>query len=134
MDIALTKVKKFKLTPKLKRKLDRLFSQYILKKYNRTCCRCGSVGIKVDTAHIIPRTVTHMRWMENNALCLCVKCHKWGKDAFHQNPLSFTMWFDSTYGRERIDQLLQMSIKVSVMSNVEVLSLIDKLKDPTNQC
>lgn len=79
-----------------KRSLDRLFSLWILHKQSRTCQRCGKQG-KTDTAHIIPKEVTLLRWSEENAIALCPSCHKWGKHSFHQNPLSFVGWYNTKF-------------------------------------
>lgn len=101
---------KFKAA-KAKRKLDRLFSSYILNKYKRICQRCGVSGSKCDTCHLIPRQVTSLRWNEENAICMCCVCHKWSAiNAFHQNPLSFAAWYHGNYGVEKANNLLSASI------------------------
>ncbi len=123
------RTKKFKLNAKTKRRLDRLFSQYILGKSNRICARCGAIGVKCDTAHIICRSVIGLRWCPENALCLCsAKCHKYGIDSFHQNPLAFYRWFSRTYGEERITQLLNASQIKVVVTEQDVQEIEKMLK------
>lgn len=96
---------------KAKRKLDRLFSQYILTRDNRTCKRCRWDGGKVDTSHIIPRSILATRWLPENAITLCVSCHKYGKESWHQNPLSSIRWLDSVRGIDNNNILLTESTK-----------------------
>ena len=119
-------MKKFKLTPRIKHRLDRLFSKYILGRANRICERCGAIGVKCDTAHIIPRPVIGLRWCPENALCLCVKCHKYGVDSFHQNPLAFYRWFSGAFGEEHITKLLKAS-EVEVTFSAEDVEEIEEM-------
>ena len=121
------KKQKFKLTPKLKRKLDKLFSLFIHNR-DKVCQICGKEG-KLDTAHIIPRNCLTLRWHPKNAVLLCPFHHKWSIQSFHQNPLYFANWFITKYGQEHADILL----KLSVVKNVEwreedIQRLIDNLK------
>ena len=92
---------------KQKRKLDRLFSKYILNRDNRTCQWCGmsEIGKKYDTAHIIPREIMATRYNENNAVCLCFKCHiNW-----HNSPLHAAEFIEKKYGKEFVVYLLEIS-------------------------
>jgi hypothetical protein len=99
------KVKKFN-PAKAKRRLDRLFSQYILGRDQRKCCRCGASGGKCDTSHVIPREVLSLRWDPRNAFALCFKCHKL---VWHKNPLEGVRWLREYLGDHECDELLELS-------------------------
>lgn len=79
-----------------KRSLDRLFSLWILHKFNRTCSRCGKQG-KCDSCHLIPRQILSLRYSESNVICMCKSCHKFSSTSLHQSPLSFVRWYDSKF-------------------------------------
>ena len=91
---------------KAKRTLDRLFSQLVLTKANRTCARCGKIG-KTDTAHIIPREILLTRWNPENAIALCPRDHKFGNNSCHKNPLAFVKWYQAHYSNS--EELLKLS-------------------------
>jgi DNA polymerase III alpha subunit len=55
-----------------KAKADRLFSQLI--RSRGRCESCGSTSY-LQTAHVVSRRFSATRCDENNALCLCAKCH-----------------------------------------------------------
>lgn len=91
------------MTAKEKRKLDRQFSKNILSRDNRTCQWCGKASGKMDTAHIIPRSVIVTRWLEGNAICLCFRCHQ---IEWHNNPLKAVRWLENNFGVEYCNNLL----------------------------
>jgi len=122
------RVKKFKLTPALKRKLDRLFSAYIHARDNNTCQMCGKTDCKLDTAHIIPRQCLNLRWNELNAILLCPYEHKWAAHSFHQNPLVFSQWYSKKYGETQIYHLLQLSDIPFDSSEANINKIIESLK------
>ena len=93
---------------KAKRSLDRILSAYILNKYNRTCMRCGKQGY-CDTAHILPKEYLSLRWYEYNLICLCKRCHKFGNESFHKNPISTYEWLKSKFGIEYLNKLSELS-------------------------
>ena len=102
------KVKKFKFDVRLKRKLDKLASLHIHKLYNNTCVKCGRNG-KTDCAHLIPKEFSNLRWIPDNLLLLCSRCHRLGRDAFHQSPFHFCQWYISKYGIFKPHELLKLS-------------------------
>jgi hypothetical protein len=118
-------IKKFKLTPKLKRKLDRLFSKFIHDR-DKVCQICGKTG-KLDTAHIIPRSCLLLRWHPDNAILLDPVCHKWGKDSFHQNPLYFSKWYVNKYGQDMVDKLLELSTMKADFTEEKINLIIKNL-------
>lgn len=98
---------------KQKRKLDREFSKFILNRDNRTCQRCGKTainGCKIDVCHIIPREYIELRWEPRNAIACCVLCHKWGKAAWHKNPLMSVRWLETFKSKEELEWLIHQII------------------------
>ena len=93
---------KFNLA-KTKRKLDRLFSGYVLARDKRICQWCGKTDGKMDCAHIIPRNILSLRWTPENAVTLCFRCHQ---IEWHTNPLAAVRWLESRYGSELVNKLL----------------------------
>lgn len=79
---------------KIKAKLDKLFTQTVMFRDQRTCQWCGKTQAQMQTSHIIGRTNLHLRWNLNNAMCLCAYCHlrKW-----HAKPLESSKWFQDKY-------------------------------------
>lgn len=108
---------------KAKRKLDRIFSGYILNRDKRICQRCGRNGIKIDTSHILPREILSTRWMPENAIGLCVKCHKYGSNSWHKSPIEGYRWLESKFGKLYIDNLLLEAGK-SFKFNEEIFNKI----------
>jgi hypothetical protein len=75
----------------LKRQADKLFSTKV--RSRGRCEWCKAVNDTLQCAHIYSRNNLHLRYDEQNALCLCSKCHfKW-----HQRPLEGAEWFSETY-------------------------------------
>jgi 5-methylcytosine-specific restriction endonuclease McrA len=93
-----------KLSPKEKRKRDRIFSQHILGRDKRICRFCGRSEGKHDTAHLIPRNFLPLRWNDLNAIALCYKCHM----QWHNNPLWAVKQLEKIYGKEACDLLLEL--------------------------
>lgn len=82
-------------------RLDREFSAEI--RSMGFCERCGrSSGVQLQCAHIFSRRYLRLRWMKENAICLCAGCHFWA----HHNPVSFTLWVQEYFGPERFNSLL----------------------------
>jgi len=122
------KQRKWKLDTKTKRKLDKLFSVYIHHRDNETCVWCGRSGIQMNTSHILPREFTISRWLPDNALLLCVRCHRLGKTSFHQSPLHFVDFYVNHYGQEKVDSLLELSKLVPVWTEEDVKRIIQNLQ------
>jgi hypothetical protein len=73
-------------TPKgAKLRADKLFSQII--RSRGACENCGATGegAFLQCAHIISRRYANTRCDEDNALCLCARCHHF----FTDHPVSF---------------------------------------------
>jgi len=65
------------------------------------CEICGVLGIRGKTRgwvnlqahHIIPRTHHDYRHDPSNGICVCAKCHKWGREfSIHSHPDVFESW------------------------------------------
>lgn len=104
--------KKFK-PAKVKRKLDRLFSDLVLTRDERVCQWCGAVGghdgAHIDNSHIIPREYLVTRWNPDNSLALCFGCHKRRGRSWHGSPLEAIWWLRSYLGDAKCERLLEMS-------------------------
>lgn len=92
---------------KSKRQLDKLFVAYVMARDKHQCQWCGRTTGRMNVAHIIPRTVTMLRWEKVNALLLCVRCH-W---TFHENPLKSARWIEEGLGRDYADKMLEIARK-----------------------
>jgi len=81
---------------KLIEKLDKLAREYIVKRDNYTCQRCGKKleARNCHVSHVIPRTYMHLRWDEMNLKVLCFRCHIM---FWHKNPLEAAEWFKNKF-------------------------------------
>lgn len=61
----------------------------------------------LECAHIFTRSITHIRWDERNALCLCRTfegeggCHRWA----HKYPLLFSKFVEEKIGEQEYQAL-----------------------------
>lgn len=69
------------------------------------CENCGnaylSTGSKLECAHIISRRFSNTRTMEENAFCLCSRCHM----RFTEWPLEFAEFVVAKIGQAQYDRL-----------------------------
>jgi len=104
--------KKFKVA-KVKRKLDRLFSELVLTRDERVCQWCGAIGgfdgAHIDNSHIIPREYLVTRWNPDNSLALCFGCHKRRGKSWHGSPLQAIWWLRSFLGDAKCEKILELS-------------------------
>ena len=94
--------------PKIKRRFDRLVSQIILTRADRTCDMCGRKEGRMNASHGVPRQVLSVRWNLKNLTCLCYRCHLW---VWHKDPITAYEWFKTKYGLDRINYLKKESNK-----------------------
>lgn len=102
----------------LKRKADKLFSQYI--HLREKCEWCGKGGETLQTAHIFSRGILHMRYEELNVFLLCAGCHL----KAHHEPLKFAEFCKEALGEDVYQELMQMRdrpIKVDYQQVLESL-------------
>jgi hypothetical protein len=121
-------MKRNKFNPaKAKRSLDRMYSQFILTRDNRTCQRCGATNCKIDTMHLLPREILSVRWSELNGFGGCIRCHKYGNQSWHKNPIASVDWLISKVGRGYIDNLLTISKKPFTFDEQTYNQILDRL-------
>jgi hypothetical protein len=111
-------VRKKKFNPaKAKRKLDRLFSELILGRDERTCLWCGKneategERVKIDNSHIIPRECLRLRWSPENSVALCFGCHKRRGISWHSSPLVAVKWLRLALGDNHCEALILASVE-----------------------
>lgn len=78
---------------------DVLFSRIV--RSRGACERCGAPG--TDTAHIVGRRYSATRCLEDNAWCLCRRCHQ----LTGEWPLQFIALVTKTIGNRRYWELRQ---------------------------
>lgn len=61
------------------------------------CERCGKRDCKLDAHHIQDKAYRGTRFMLENGICLCPKCHKFGIASAHKGALIFTEWFKTAH-------------------------------------
>jgi 5-methylcytosine-specific restriction endonuclease McrA len=91
------KQKKLPSLTTLKKRADRVMSNYVRTKANFTCEYCGKSSGITDCHHIISRTNLRLRHDPNNLICLCKSCHCFGSGSFHKNPLVTMEWFKENH-------------------------------------
>lgn len=95
---------KIKLLKTLKNRLQNLWREYILKKYNYKCVVCEQIKLP-NCHHIISeRVFVSMRYDIDNGIVLCPSHHKFGRLSAHKNAL----WF--------CDSVLKKIMNVDVMN------------------
>ena len=95
------KLTKQKTFPQLKRKLDKVFSEYIRKRdMNKPCISCGKYGEK-DAGHYHTRSMLSVRWNEVNVNGQCKYCNRFlegNKEGYRQGIIE-------RHGQEALDLL-----------------------------
>ena len=115
--------------PKIKRRLDRLFSSVVLTAANRVCNMCGKTDGKKDCSHIIPRQVLATRWNTDNALCLCFRCHQ---IVWHKDPVNAVRWLEKKVGKTYLDNLIAESKKDFQLDSTTIKEIETQLKEQYN--
>ena len=88
---------------KLRKKLDKVHSQYIRYLYGSVCVVCGSTE-KVGCGHVMTRSAYSTRWdTEEGGNCYpqCWACNY--RHEFDAYP--YFNWFLEKYGKEKLDRL-----------------------------
>ncbi|MGE5626469.1 MAG: hypothetical protein ACM3UK_00075 [Actinomycetes bacterium] len=106
----------------LKKKADILFSQHI--RSLGYCEKCGKTS-NLQCAHIISRSVIHLRYEPKNALCLCAGCHLYWA---HKEPLAFSEFVYTHKGKDTWHWLLEESKKIQPVKISFYLNIIEQLK------
>ena len=64
------------------------WSKQIRDRAGDVCEICGGTE-KIQSHHLLKKEIFHQYYGElMNGVCLCLFCHKWGKDSIHQNPIA----------------------------------------------
>ena len=92
--------------PKLKKKLDTVFSLKVRERDKFTCQKCGKQHKQVHCAHIFSRNNLSVRYEMQNCITLCYFCHlQWA----HRFPVEFTLWIKSKIGERLFEKLRKQS-------------------------
>lgn len=112
---------------KLKLKLDKLVGDYVKRRDGYTCQKCGrSEGVQIQWAHFISRSVSSVRWDEENSCALCAGCHAFG--FAHRRPKEFAEWWAARLGLERT-AILELKARNRFKNSLVNLQLLyDHLK------
>ena len=86
---------------KIEKKLDELWRQAVLKKWNYRCAVCGKTE-NLQAAHIMSRRHKALRWDLRNGIALCIHHHLFWA---HKEPVQFFLFLKNLLGEEFLDQL-----------------------------
>lgn len=89
--MVITKTKKNKSQKRINKKLDLAWSKAVKRVANYKCEVCG-VNKTLNSHHIVGRRNFALRWELRNGACLCAKCHKFGTQSAHLDPIWFDKW------------------------------------------
>jgi len=95
--------------PTLRRKLDRVFSEFIRKRDGNEfgmgrCVTCSNRYAKLECGHFIPRQHTATRWNELNCAGQCAYCNKWQ----HGAQAEFYVALVRKHGQPTVDELMRL--------------------------
>ncbi len=93
-------------------KKDIEFRKKIFERDKYICLMCGGKDKKLNCSHILPREMIETRWDMNNAITLCVRCHKFAKYSWHLNPLYAVHWLRNKMGNDHCDRLLHQFLSI----------------------
>jgi len=102
----------------VKRNLDKLFSEKIRSK--GVCEKCGLMK-NLQTSHIYSRSYLRLRWVEENATCLCAGCHWW----WHKNPVEAIEWVKDI---RDVEMLKKMKQKITPVKTWEMIEWYEEMK------
>lgn len=112
---------------KLVKKLDKVFSQYIRKRYcddngYNTCFTCGVTKhwSEVDAGHFMSRGKYATRWNEQNVQFQCKRCNGFRSG----EQYLFAKHLDAVYGQGTADELVRKSNYTARFSVQELRELI----------
>lgn len=107
----------------LKRKADKLMSQYIIAR-DKKCVICGSTK-QLNNGHLISRRCNSVRWDDVNCNCQCYPCN-----FLHTHrPERYTQWFIKNYGSLMYEDLVDRSkrlVKVNREYLEDIISFIQE--------
>jgi len=112
----------------LKKKLEKLVKDYVKKRDDYTCQRCGLVveGANCHASHVIP--VSRSGYLQFDPLNMKVLCYHDHINWWHKHPVEAGKWFTDTFP-ERWKYLEELHIKrMKPMTEVELQEKIDFYK------
>ena len=107
-----------------KKKLDKLFSEYVRRSADPCkCYTCGKLGHwkSMQAGHYIPRNHLATRWDERNVKVQCVGCNVWGggkSDVFAVN-------LREEYGQDVLEELQKAKVTITNIGVKEMEELIE---------
>ena len=117
----------------LKKKADRLFSEYIRIKYSdnnwiATCVSCGKEDHykNMHNAHFIERWCMKRRWEEDNCRPACPWCNTYRKE-YHLRM--FTIYQIKRLWLKKVEQMSADRYKVHKLRKSDLIELIEELKN-----
>lgn len=113
----------------LKRRLDKIFSEWIRRKdagaYGRAMCvSCGMVArwSKMQCGHFIPRHYLAGRWNPDNCFVQCPSCNVFKRG----NYPGFAAYLNKHFGPQRIEELLELKRKTLKLTRSDLQGMIDR--------
>lgn len=114
--------------PKLKKKLDKIFSLYIRQKYADskgycyciTCSRKIDWKYKTDAGHFIERDVSITRYDERNVHPQCKRCNMSANGQQYLHGL----YINKKYGKGTADELMRLRWKTHQFATYELEEMI----------
>ena len=89
-------------------KADLVFSDYIRKRANYCCERCGKQYERktngLQCSHNFSRRYYNIRYHPDNAMALCHYCHMW----FGNEPIESGLWAREKLGKAKVDELIRL--------------------------
>ena len=103
---------------------DTWFSKAVRHSASWCCAKCGKQYSEddargLDCSHIFGRRHRSVRWCSDNALALCMGCHRW----WHENPTESGVWLrrligDKSY--ELLEEKKNQIVKVTKKEEAEI--------------
>ena len=119
---------KLKSVSYYKKKLDKVFSDFIRARDGYKCFTCGKVGDKtnIQNGHYVSRSVNNLRFQEKNTNAQCVGCNIFKRGAMDEYARNLI----TKYGPEILDWLAAEKKKRKEFTRQE---LIESIKDYTEK-
>lgn len=117
----------------LKKKLWKIVSEYIRRKYANSdwmvqCITCGITKHykEMQAGHWIPAgSCNYLRFVETNIHPQCYGCNI-GKSS---NPIEYRIFMDKTYWKNFVEELLSLRNELKKFTTPELLDMIDTWQD-----
>jgi len=104
---------------KERNKKDKIWKERIHSR-SKQCEKCGR-KTNLNAHHLLPKELyPEYRHCEWNGICLCARCHRWGKGSAHQDPIGFIS-FLMVRDKRQVDFLIEMA-KLSHLKALKCLT------------